>query len=159
MFDLLKWDKFELGVVASVILVVFGISFYQLQISRMKTRDAQRKSDTELVAKSLEAYYQDYRVYPLAGDGGVIVSCGSKGVRNCVWGDDRIVDEDNIAYLEHVPNDPFADFGYRYIYEVSSDRQHYKIYSALEYRGDKDSRSDLTVECALSVKCRWYAGR
>lgn len=155
MFDLFRWRWYELGFVVALLLAVFGVSFYQLQTSKMKTRDAQRKADTELVGRALQAYYADYRVYPAASESGTIVSCGSRGMSVCVWGGERMVDEDNVVYLEKMPEDPYAFKGYRYVYEVDEDRKHFKLYSSLEYTSDEHYRSNLTTQCGTSVECNW----
>src|SRR3990167_11331245 len=94
--------------VSTVLVVIFGVSFFQLKIGQMKTRDAQRKADVELVSRALNAYYQDYETLPAATADGKIVSCGDHGSEICEWGHSDIVDTDNVAYLKKIPQDPFT---------------------------------------------------
>lgn len=156
MFSVFSWQKKEFIFLVGVISLIFGVSFYQLQTSKMKTRDTQRRSDTELVGRAIDAYFLDHQTYPAASVSGAIVSCGSKGLEECEWGEGKIVDEDNVTYLERLPREPFFDQGYKYIYEVSSDRKHYRIYSVLEYTRDPAYRKDLNIECGPGAKCGWY---
>ena len=46
-FSLFDWKKNEVVFVALILSVIFGISFYQLRIGEMKTRDMQRRVDLE----------------------------------------------------------------------------------------------------------------
>ena len=142
--DLLAWKKNEIIFVSVVLLVIFGVSFFQLRIGQMKTRDAQRKSDVELVSRALNAYLKDYEILPLASADGKIISCGDHGSEICEWGQSDIVDFENIAYLKKIPQDPQSYKGKTYFYEVSEDRQKYKIYVTLEL-------------CKNTVECKWYA--
>lgn len=150
-FDVLDWKKSEMVFVVCVLTVIFGVSFYQLRIGEMKTRDAQRKADVELVARALNAYYSDYEKYPDMKDG-KIVSCGEKGLDVCEWGGGPIVDEKNVIYLKKIPVDPR---NWWYVYELREGG--FRIYVGLEYSGDPGMRKDLTMECGNHVQCKWYA--
>lgn len=154
-FSILSWKFGELAFVLGLIIFIFGISFYQIRIGRMKSRDAQRKSDAELVARALERYWQDYKIYPAANQGN-IVSCGRYGMEECEWGNDAVVDEDEVIYLKNLPRDPIAHDGWKYIYIPDEERQHFRIYVGLEYMADQDYKRDLTVGCGETVQCSWY---
>lgn len=154
-FSILEWKPTELMFVAGLVVFIFGISFYQVKIGEMKSRDAQRKSDVELVAKALERYWQDYKVYPSTSSG-LIVSCGRKGSEECKWGDSSIVDEDEVVYLKNVPKDPKSYAGWKYVYVPDEERQHFRIYIGLEYSSDPDYKRNLTTECGETVQCNWY---
>jgi hypothetical protein len=157
-FSVLDWKKNEVVFVAAVLTITFGISWFQLKTGEMKTRDAQRKADVELVARALSAYHDDYDIYPNGTEDGKIVSCGNRGSEECVWGEGTIVDGDNVTYLKKMPQDPFDRNGRRYVYEVRQDKKDFRIYAALEYKGDASYKSDLTRQCGINVQCSWYAG-
>jgi hypothetical protein len=156
MFSVLSWKRSELGVVVGVLVFIFGISFYQVKLGEMKTRDAQRKSDVEMVARGLRKYFADYGIYPAEATGsGRIVACGYMGRDTCEWGGGQVVDVDGVTYINKLPDDPLSGKGYKYIYRPAADRQSFRIYVGLENRADKDFKTDLNVWCG-EVRCRWY---
>lgn len=155
VFSLLEWKKSELVFVVTVMLLVWGVSWAQLKTGEMKTRDAQRKADVELVARALGAYYLDYKVYPPAVDG-KILSCGGRGAYVCEWGEGKMVDGDNVTYLGKMPIDPLSGAGRTYVYEVATDRKSFGIYVGLEDRRNEAFKKDLTQECGNNVQCSWY---
>ena len=152
-FDVLDWEKSEVVFVGIVLAAIFGVSFYQLKIGEMKTRDAQRKADLELVGRALKRYWDDHQSYP-PESGGKIVSCGDRGAGVCEWGGGRFADVDNVVYLKQMPRDPLTEKGWKYVYEMSGDK--FRLYVGLEYGGDKGIRGDLTRECGNGVQCKWY---
>ncbi len=154
-FSVWKWEKKEIIFAAGVVSLIFVISVVQLKAGAMKTRDAQRKADVELVARALVRYQEDYRILP-GSDNGSIVSCGREGIERCEWGEGQIVDQDNVVYLKKLPEDPKAGENRRYVYEVDRDRQSFKIYTALEYRRDSAYKKGLTVTCGVNIQCNWY---
>jgi len=107
----------EMLVVISIIGILLGLSLFSLQGSKQSGRDAQRKSDLELIRSGLEIYKSDCNSYPtsldtsLEGDGSN-ESCPSSNV-----------------YISEVPTDP-EDPQRGYIY--SSDGVTYEICAALE---------------------------
>jgi len=130
------------------LLSIFGVSYFQLKISQMKTRDAQRKSDVELVGRALNAYFEDYKLLPLDSARGEIISCGYKATEICPWGGGPLIDEVNVTYLKVLPIDPQAYKNGKYIYSVNPERSKYKICVTLEFKGDKDYKKD--------IQCNWY---
>src|SRR3989344_2155245 len=155
-FSVLTWKKQEVVFVAIVLAATGGISFYQIKIGEMKTRDAQRKADAELVNRALRRYFDDYQVYPPEATGsGRILSCGFQGSEACEWGSGPLVDYYGVAYLAKLPRDPRGDEGYKYVYRVDRDRQHFRVSVALEYRRDA-AYKQLTEECGGRVQCSWY---
>ncbi len=149
-------SKSEIVFVVTVILIVFGLSWFQLKDGERKTRDVQRKADVELVARKLAVFYSDHNYYPPASPSGEIVSCGLGATLPCKWGEDPIVDSEGVSYLSKLPNDPFAGDGRKYIYTAASTPGKVRIYIALERKQDKDIKKDLTVECGNHVQCNWY---
>ena len=152
-FSFLDWRRNEGVFVAVVLAVILAVSMFQLRVGEMKTRDAQRKADVELVSRALERYFGDYGEYPREHEG-KIKFCGDKGLAACEWGEGKMVDVDNVVYLQRVPQDPLASEGWRYVYET--DGGGFKIYVGLEYGRDKDAKSGLTRECGNGVECKWY---
>ena len=145
----MEFSKDEIIFVTCVLLAIFGVSYFQLKISQMKTRDAQRKSDVELVSRALNAYFEDYKILPAASAQGEIISCGFKASEVCPWGGGPLIDAVNVTYLKKLPEDPQTYKGLQYKYSVNSERTKYKICITLEYTGDKDYKKD--------IQCNWYA--
>lgn len=139
----------------AVVLVV-AISANQLVTGQQKARDAQRRADVELVGRAMEAYFGDFQIYPEATESGQIVSCGDRGADVCRWGNDMIVDHDNVVYLKNLPGDPWASLGRQYKYVTDEYRSKFRIYTALEYEGDPVVKHDLTEVCGNNVQCNWY---
>jgi hypothetical protein len=153
-FSILNWEKNEFLFVLIVVLVALGVSLTQLSWGAIKTRDAQRKADLDLIVKSLELYYDQHDMFPVGKDG-KIMSCG-KGRGVCMWGEDKIVDDEGVVYLEKLPTDPFSGKGWTYWYEPSNNLQGFRLYSGLENKRDPEMKQDLTNECGITIQCRWY---
>lgn len=145
----MAFSKQEIVFVIYVLLSIFGVSYFQLKISQMKTRDSQRKADVELVSRALNAYFEDYKILPAASAGGEIISCGRKALSICPWGGGPLIDAVNVTYLKTLPVDPQAYKGVKYVYSTNPERTKYKICITLEYRGDKAYKKD--------IQCNWYA--
>lgn len=138
-----------------VVTVVVGISYVQLKVGEMKTRDAQRKSDVSLVARALGEYLVDHKSLPAADDQGRIVLCGGLQDLACEWGNARIVDAEGVSYLNNLPADPFKDQGRRYVYEPRKNNK-YRLYVSVENKADPDYKNNLTIKCGENVQCNWY---
>lgn len=154
-FSFFTWKKSEAIFVVSVILVLFGISYFQLKIGQMKARDAQRKADVELVGRALDQYLLDNKILP-PSQNGKIVACGNKGLDACAWGGGPIVDSQGVSYLKKIPQDPFAYQGRFYVYEADLIKNKYRISISLEYTSDISWKHDLTTWCGNGVQCNWY---
>lgn len=141
-FSLFSWKKHELIFVGAVLVSILVISQIQLRVGQMKTRDAQRKADVELVGRALNEYYIAHKEFPPSLDG-KILSCGDVVDLVCDWGKDAIRDLKGEIYLKKLPTDPLANQGHRYVYETDAKRQKYKIYVTLE-------------NCRGDVQCKWY---
>lgn len=155
-YSFLDWKKNEVVFVIAVLLVLFGVSFLQLRIGQQKTRDAQRHADLELVGRALNAYLGDHKQLPRATSDGRIISCGGLGGKPCEWDTGPMFDSEGVSYINKLPIEPFSSKGWQYVYTVSADRQHYTLYTHLEYSRDPQYRSDLTVTCGNLVQCNWY---
>ncbi len=147
-FSVFDWKKSEAVFVMVVLAVILTISGIQLKIGQMKTRDAQRKADVELVGRALAVYLEDHQVLPLAG-AGRIVACGYLGGEVCEWGGGPIIDGEGVTYLKKLAVDPFASTrGWKYVYSVNQERTKYKLCVSLEYKADKQYKKD--------IQCNWY---
>jgi hypothetical protein len=156
-FDVLKWDKSDLVFVTGVLIFVFGITFFQLKIGEMKTRDMQRRTDAELIGRALVKYKTDYGLFPVEATGsGKIYACGEYGEGVCEWNGGPMLGPDNSVLLNKIPGDPFEARGRKYVYEANSDRSKFRLYVGLENSRDKIVNKGLTIECGLSVQCNWY---
>ena len=60
----------ELLVVISIIGVLSSVVFASLGNTKIKARDAERKSDLKQIATALELYYADHGTYRISGYGG-----------------------------------------------------------------------------------------
>ena len=148
IFSVLDWKKSEIFFVMGVMVVILGISGVQLRVSQMKTRDAQRKADVELVGRALSVYLEDHQALPVADDGR-IVACGYMGGEVCEWGGGPIIDSEDVVYIRKLPVDPFSYKDWKYIYTVNQERTKYKLCISLEYKADKQYKKD--------IQCNWYA--
>lgn len=156
-FNLLEWKKSDMVFTGCVILGIFGISFFQLKIGEMKTRDLQRRADVELISRALRKYKEDVEVYPLEATGsGKIYACGDKGEGVCAWNSGPLVGPENTVYLTKLPGDPKESEGRTYVYEVNPEPSHFRVYAALENGRDKIVKAGLTKECGIRVQCNWY---
>lgn len=155
-FSPLAWKKPEIIFVSVVLGVLLCVSWFQLLISQMRTRDAQRKADVELVARALDNYLFDHLVLPASTADGKIVACGRQGQEVCEWDGGPIIDDDDVVYIKKLPIDPFAHKGRTYVYEVDETRQKYTLYVAVEYSRDDGRRDNLTKVCGPSLQCNWY---
>lgn len=78
----------ELLVSIAVIATIIGLALPNFLGARSRARDARRKGELNQVKTALQLYYNDYKVYPAAGSGGVgmlnyIAGCGADGATLC----------------------------------------------------------------------------
>lgn len=78
----------ELLVSIAVIATIIGLALPNFLGARSRARDARRKGELNQVKTALQLYYNDYKVYPDAGNGGVgklnyIAGCGSDASTLC----------------------------------------------------------------------------
>lgn len=109
----------ELLVVISIIGILMGLSIFGLKGARESARDAQRKSDLELIRSGLELYKSDCDQYPGTGS----LSSPLKGA-----GSPPSCSTSN-TYIKTVPTDPG---GSSRVYGYSSDGTTYEICASLE---------------------------
>lgn len=146
----------ELLVVMIIIGILTSIIAGNFVGTRVKARDARRKSDLEQMQHSLEAYYNDHGQYP--------VGVGGK-MQNDVptvldWGE-SLMDSKNTVYMATLPIDPSGS-GATYYYVTHAGGTKYQIFAYLENDKDTAIISALaplgtTPVCVTSgsKKCNW----
>jgi hypothetical protein len=150
----MKWfTKKESFGVSLIFLIVFCITFFNLNISLRRARDVQRMGDLGAISDALEKFYFEYGFFP-PSEGGRIKFCKAsnfeaitaqveekgffdrelffQGLRACEWGIDPFNDVINNgeSYMKTFPSDPKTSNGTYYYYLSNTKR--YQIYSYLE---------------------------
>ncbi len=120
----------ELLIVIAILAILSTLGVTNFQSARIKARDLARKSDLQTIAKSLEAYVNDHRSYPLTG--------------SLPWGT-AFTDPANTATI-YVPKLP-DNSDNTYYYE--SDGQKFTLYTNLENINDPSILSP-TVTCGTN---------
>jgi len=138
----------ELLVVISIIGVLATLLLANFNATRMRARDAQRKSDLRSIQTALRLYYNDFGHYPEGDSDGKIEGCGS-GTTACTWGEAFEITDGN-TYMSILPGDPMStsstDYNYNY---VSAGADVYTLRACLENPSDdKCAKSGgTTVAC------------
>lgn len=128
----LGFSKKELLAVTTILSLLGGLMFINMQASLRRSRDAQRKADVRDIYNGLIKFQADFGFFP-ASNNGRVVGCGGeekdeKGnpiFHECEWGWESLQ-----GYLERIPSDPENDKGYRYHYISNGKR--FQIYASLE---------------------------
>jgi len=159
-----KFKKSEIKIILSILVCLFAVSGYNFSISLRRGRDSIRKNDMSAIQKSLDTYYQKYKIYPMSTADGNIIGCFEKGALvdiktgypnnaiTCNWGESRF----ESANL--MPRDPNYEKGanYRYI----SDGKKYELYIALEGKDEAEytqSDIDKNLQCGSEI-CNYGRG-
>ena len=131
----------ELLIVMAILGLLSTISLANFQTTRIKARDAQRKSDLSTIAKSLEAYANDHQAYP-ASDTNHQIVC-QPPTTTCSWG--ATFTDGQSTYTATLPADPG---GYSYEYVAAGDGSSFSLYAYLENTNDPS-----IVAITPSVSC------
>lgn len=131
----------ELLVVIAILAILSTLGLANFQSSRIKARDLSRKSDLQTISKSLEAYVNDHRSYPLSNSDGEII-CKTTTPTECAWGE-SFSDDNGTIYAATLPSD---SSGYTYWYS-SPDGTYYRLYAHLENTSDNAIDNTLTQTC------------
>lgn len=143
----------ELIVVMAIMGLLIGITASSFQNSRIKGKDAKRKSDLKQVQTALESYLNDHGLYPVSTVG-KITACGAGGVSVCDWGS-SFTDENGTVYMAQLPRDPSSPTMV-YQYYVSTDQKQYQIYASLENTEDSQLGSYPGKNCPdASFPCNY----
>lgn len=138
-----------------VVMVILGILAAMVggnfQSSQIKGRDAQRKSDLGQVKLALEAYVNDYGVYPAANVSGEIMACDDPVVA-CPWGE-AMQDGNNTVYMIKLPSDRQAP-SRQFTYRTNATQTSYWILTSLENTRDQDwneAVEDFEITCGIEI--------
>jgi len=101
-----------------------------------KAQDAKRKNDIAQLARAVELYYGDHGAYPCMSNFQIAeeTTCvNGQGTTPIPWGNAWQ------PYIDLLPKDPAGNK--RYVYQVSQDRQEFRIFAALDRRTDPSTCS------------------
>jgi len=144
----LGFTLIELLIVMVIIGILATIGLVNFSTARLKARDAKRKSDLSSIAKSLEAYANDHKSYPLSS-GGIIVCTPPAGT--CDWGS-AFSDSASTLYAAKLPEDSSAPSR---LYYYSSSGTTYSLFAALENTNDPGLVSGLSESCGTGITCNY----
>ncbi len=122
--------------------------------AQVKSRDTQRKTNLDQVAKALEIYYNDKGRYPTSNSTGQMVGCDSGGSEAaCSWGGSWTGTND-VIYMVQLPVDPAANLNYFY---VSADGVGYQLYGLLENERDSEAADPAYTgtNCGGGQECNY----
>lgn len=113
----------ELLVVVAIIGVLAGIIIINLNIARLKSRDAKRRADLASVQMAVETYAdQNGGVYPLTFvKGGAVIFKNSTSLLTDPWVPNIVSN-----YISVLPKDP-KNINLSFVYEYASDSFNYKL--------------------------------
>jgi len=158
------FTKEEKRVVGLILFAILSITLVNFRSSFVRSRDAQRKSDLNSIASSLEKYNEDFGFFPPEVDG-KITACkkddqqekilGKVDLKDyfapCRWGEDSLrdlSDPEFPPYIVKLHADPQTDMGVSYLYK--SDTKHFQLYAHLEGASDVEIRPEIV---SLGLMC------
>lgn len=141
--------------IAFVLMLIVGATSINMSLSRLRSRDMQRKADLNSVARSVQEFHDRFAYYPASNDGNII-ACGDAAYRlgvyyfdECIWGENKTP---LYGYDGRIPTDPKVLEGYKYVY--MSDGTNYKLLASLEDGGDVDINPEiakLNISCGVKI--------
>ena len=142
----------ELLVVISILGVLATLVAGNYRSAKFRGNDAKRKSDLKQIAIALEAFMNDYGVYPSASTYKIMACPYSTGV--CDWGvaGEEFTDGKTI-YFKELPADPSTK--QNYVYRLVSN-QKFQLFTKLENTKDKDIISTV-YNCGTGANSCNYA--
>lgn len=135
----LGFTLIELLIVIAILSILSTLGLNNFRSARIKATDASRKSDLQTIAKSLEAYANDHKSYPISTDDKI--TCQPDTI--CEWG--SAFTDGVTVYIATLPGHPTTQ---NYIYQ--SDGKSYTLYTRLDNSQDPDIK---TIDPSISVKC------
>jgi type II secretory pathway pseudopilin PulG len=125
-----SFSKSEIISLVVIFLVLIGVSWPNFALSLRRSRDQIRRDDMGNIQAAIDAYYDDYGMFPASTDDGKIIACKNG---SCDWGKDTWVNLTpgvNKVYMKVIPTDPNYKSGTNYLY--FSDGSRYQLLGALE---------------------------
>lgn len=142
----------ELIIVMGILGILMALGVSNFQGARIKARDAKRKSDLATIAKSLEAYANDYGKYPRSNNG--VIICDDANNTTCAW-NSSFKDSKGTIYTAVLPEDPTTGSGRKYRYESTAGVS-YILYAALENSRDPSIITINGIDCGSgSTPCNY----
>lgn len=153
-----KFTKKETFSILFILFCLFVVVGYNMSISLRRGRDSVRKDDLSSLQKSLDTFYQKYRVYPHSSEKGEIIGCFNekpiqdpktgvlKNVVVCKWGESRF---ENANFM---PRDPKYKEGRSYIYK--SNGKSYELYISLEGEDEAEYTESIVrmnLQCGTKI--------
>lgn len=140
----------ELLVAMGIIAVLTAMAVFNFNLSRIRARDVQRKSDVDQLQKALEVYKLDNGTYPTGNLQDTLLGLPSK----------------QIQYIKKYFNDPKGPTDWvDYIYKPSANFKNYYLMTCLENSGDSAKETDsaicqqFTTETVDPCRCGHYNAR
>ena len=133
----------ELLIVIAILGILSTMGIGNFMSSRIKAVDLNRKSDLAAIAKSLEAYANDHRGYPVSDSSDKIICHANGDV--CNWGTPFVDDSGSTVYITKLPLNPS---GNNYVYQ--SDGKKFSLYTHLDNTQDP---AIITIDPSINVKC------
>lgn len=162
--------------IGAILLFIFLLTGFNLQISLRRSRDSQRRADISAIVNALDKYQKDFGFFPPSTDDGKIIACKGSNfgpipadvkeqdkrsyfinmLRGCNWGEDslRDVEDDSYPpYMKTIPVDPRAKDGYSYYY--ISDMNTFQLFAYLEggksEEGFRQGIVDRNLRCGEKI--------
>lgn len=132
----------ELLVVIAIIGTLSALLLPNYMDTRMRARDAQRKSDLKTLQKAIEMYRLDHgATYPATDD--------------FLKPSDNILKDGNNIYLPDVPHDPLSTSSnvIRYGYYAKDNNISYSLCACLENTADKDLLKSVPSPMCSNYAC------
>ncbi len=134
------FDKKEMLIVGSVLVIISVLSFYNLKISLRRARDFQRKDDIGIISNGIFLFKEDFGFYPPSSPDGKILACKKEGIDTpCDWGWDSLSDISDASYapyIKTIPADPSHGEGRSYLYISTLDN--FQILASLEGKDEAE---------------------
>ena len=129
-YNLRGFTLMEILIAMTIMGILASVGYAAYSVSLQKSRDGARKSDLSQVARALEAYNNDFGVYPPSCSGRV-AGCVD-GTQSCIWGG-AFASDDKI-YMSQLPLE--SKSGWTYVYLVADDRRSYQLFARIENEQD-----------------------
>jgi type II secretory pathway pseudopilin PulG len=159
-----SFSKPELISLIVIFTILVVVSWPNFALSLRRARDQVRRDDIGNIQAAIDAYYDDYGVFPMSSPDGKMVVCKGPGSQKigsdgrikidlipCNWGHDTWINLTpgvNKVYTKVLPGDPNLNKGTSYDY--FSDGSRYQLFGALE--GVDEPGYDAKL-AARGVKC------
>ena len=169
----------ETLIVTAILIFTFTITFYNLNISLRRARDAQRRADIGAITNALNKYRDDFGFSPPSLNGKIVACKGENFEQRyeelkdeielntriffellvpCEWGKDAltdVTDDTYEPYLKNIPQDPEAVKGMSYLYLSNSNR--FQVLTFMEGKDEEIGYDEAVVqrnlECGAGYIC------